>query len=157
MIRDVVIHTTVLFRPENSPSMFETTLVNVHHITIPIIKYKMSPRHFVHLPGKRKIFVPPQRFCPVKCLHVIATSTRTKINELVVINILVTQFPESVSSRLMLDDTARIQGIAVSTQRAERNSRTISPHLAYSAIIRGIRSYNHERLIQITFIHRGHS
>ena len=153
VIRNVIVHTTVLFRAEYAPVVHEAAFEDVYVVAILRVEDEVAPGHFVHLAGEREIVVPAQAFGPVELEYVSTAGARAEVDELVVVDVLVAQLAEAVASGFMLDDAARVQRIAVGAQGAEGDGRTVFPHLTDAAVVGAVGHHDDERLVEVVFGH----
>ena len=65
------------------------------------------------------------------------------------VDVLVTEFAETVSAGLVLDNATEIIRIGISAYRTAGNSRTVSIHHGYALVCRCIHEHDHERLAEI--------
>ena len=68
------------------------------------------------------------------------------------VDVLVAELAESVSSGLVLDDSTEIQRVAIVTHRAIGDGLSAVVHIAYSSIVCRVRNNDDQRLVEVPFI-----
>lgn len=121
VIRDVVVHAAVVLGAEYATAVHIGSLKDIHDIAVSVIEDKVAPRNFIHLAGKGEVVVPAEIFGIIHGIYVPAASAITEVDKCIVVDILITQFPETVSTCFVLNHTACIKRITVGTHGAEGN------------------------------------
>ena len=115
IVRNIIVHAGVLLRSEHSATMHKATFIDIHDVTIAIIKDEMTPPHIVHLAGQREIFIPAQGKIISQIICMRTASATASINKSIVIDIFVSEFAKAMSASFMLHYATRVKRIAIST------------------------------------------
>ncbi len=113
VIWNLIVHTTVLLAAIHSSVVHITTFEYIHKGAVFLVEDKVAPRHIAHLAGKGEVLEPAQGLEGLQFKSVRAAGTAATLYECIVVDVLIPEFSESVSSGFVLDNSTEVKRIAV--------------------------------------------
>ena len=104
----------------------------------------MGPRHFLHIPAEGNVLVEAAGLHCIDFSNVAAARTAAGLYEGVVIDVLVCEFAETVSARLVVYKSLEIVRRRVGTHRNHCDSGAVTPHIGKAAVV-GTVLYHHNQ------------
>ncbi len=132
--------------------MHETSFIDVHQLAIFLIEYQVTPWNLIHFARQRQVLVPAFRLGSVEFIHVAAAGASAGINERVVVDVLIAELSEAVTTSFVLDDSAEIHRVAVVTLRTVGDGLSSVIHVTYSTIFTCVRHNDDQCLVEIPFV-----
>ena len=112
VIGNFIVHAAVVLGTIDSSIVHKSTLEYVNEPTVLLVIEKMTPRNFVCFATEGEVLIPAFFTRGNKFSRMAAAGAAAGINERIVVDVLVAELPESVSSGFMLDDTAEVESPA---------------------------------------------
>ena len=137
--------------------MHISALIHIHLVGVVLVVDEMCPRNLLGIDGHGEIFVPAfglvnaiRSTCVIISFRMLAAIYAvTSLDKCIMVDVLVTEFAETVSAGLVLDNATEIIRIGISAYRTAGNSRTVSIHHGHALVCRCIHEHDYERLAEV--------
>ena len=82
-----------------------------------------------------------------------AAITLARLDKCVVVDVLIAQLSESVTTSLVLNDTTEVVRVCVCRHRTDCDCRAVAPHIADTAVVLGVLHEYYQRLVEIILVY----
>ena len=137
-------HTAGRLTSEDTAAVVEGALIDIHGVRVLWVENQMRPRHFLHISAEGNVFIEATGLHCIDFSNMTAANTSAGLYEGVVIDVLVSEFSETVSARLVVYKSLEIVRRRVGAHRNHCDSGTVTPHIGKAAVV-GTVLYHHDQ------------